>query len=106
MSKELEALNQLGQRYASVDSSKSIEEAHDDLFPIIKNALNELERLRKFRETFNAYELSKKQDFIAYENWQECEKHNDLYYRALCDIESLSISDNDELRKILEGVLT
>ncbi|MDD4068816.1 MAG: hypothetical protein PHF05_00015 [Candidatus Izemoplasmatales bacterium] len=39
----------------------------------IQQALNELERLKKFKETFDNYELSKKQDFIAYENWQECE---------------------------------
>ena len=41
---------------------------------IITNALKELERLKKFKETFDNYELAKKQDFIAYENWLECEK--------------------------------
>lgn len=40
----------------------------------IEQALNELERLKKFKETFDNYELAKKQDFIAYENWLECEK--------------------------------
>ncbi len=40
----------------------------------IKEALNELERLQKFKATFDAYELAKKQDFIAYENWLETEK--------------------------------
>ena len=39
----------------------------------IQQALNELERLKKFKETFDNYELAKKQDFIAYENWLECE---------------------------------
>ena len=39
MSKELEALNDLGDRLASVDTSKSIEEAHYDVFPIIRQAL-------------------------------------------------------------------
>ena len=39
----------------------------------IQQALTELERLKKFKETFDNYELAKKQDFIAYENWQECE---------------------------------
>jgi len=39
----------------------------------IQQALNELERLKKFKETFDNYELVKKQDFIAYENWIECE---------------------------------
>ena len=41
---------------------------------LLENALNELERLKKFKETFDNYELVKKQDFIAYENWLECEK--------------------------------
>ena len=40
----------------------------------IQQALNELKRLKKFKETFDNYELVKKQDFIAYENWIECEK--------------------------------
>ena len=39
-----------------------------------EQALNELERLKKFKETFDNYELAKKQGFIAYENWIECEK--------------------------------
>ena len=34
----------------------------------------ELERYKKFKATFDAYELAKKQDFIAYENWLEAEK--------------------------------
>jgi hypothetical protein len=43
-------------------------------FAIIKQALLRLQSLEKFKETFDKYELAKKQDFIAYENWQECEK--------------------------------
>ncbi|MDY0140051.1 MAG: hypothetical protein RBR50_10145 [Candidatus Izemoplasmatales bacterium] len=39
MSKELEALNELSHRLASVDTSKTIEEAHYDVFPIIRKAL-------------------------------------------------------------------
>ena len=42
-------------------------------FQEVVNALNELKRLKKFKETFDNYELAKKQDFIAYENWLECE---------------------------------
>ena len=41
---------------------------------IVDESLTELERLQKFKATFYAYELSQKQGFIAYENWQECEK--------------------------------
>jgi len=41
---------------------------------MVNEALTELERLQKFKATFDAYELSQKQGFIAYENWQECEK--------------------------------
>jgi hypothetical protein len=39
----------------------------------LDEALTELERLQKFKATFDAYELSQKQGFVAYENWQECE---------------------------------
>ena len=39
MKKELEALNDLGSRLASVDTSSTIEEDHDDVFPIIRKAL-------------------------------------------------------------------
>ena len=42
-------------------------------YAIIREALNDLERLKKFKETFDNFELAKKQDFIAYENWLECE---------------------------------
>lgn len=41
---------------------------------LLKQALNDLERLKKFKETFDNYELSKRQDFVAFENWLECEK--------------------------------
>ena len=41
---------------------------------VLLQSINELERLKKFKETFDNYELAKKQDFIAYENWLECEK--------------------------------
>ena len=40
----------------------------------VKQSLNELEGLKKFKETFDNYELAKKRDFIAYENWLESEK--------------------------------
>ncbi len=43
-------------------------------FKVIEQALNDLERLKKFKETFDNYELSKRQDFVAFENWLECEK--------------------------------
>lgn len=43
-------------------------------FEVIEQALTELERLKKFKETFDNYELSKRQDFIAFENWLECER--------------------------------
>jgi hypothetical protein len=40
----------------------------------IEEALIELQRLQDFKTSFDAYELLQKQGFIAYENWQECEK--------------------------------
>ena len=39
----------------------------------VSEAIDTLERLKKFKETFDNYELAKRQDFIAYENWLECE---------------------------------
>ena len=48
--------------------------ADEKVIDEIQQALNELKRLKKFKETFDNYELVKKQDFIAYENWIECEK--------------------------------
>ena len=45
-----------------------------EIAPIIEQSLNELERLKKFKETFDNYELAKKQGVIAYENWLECER--------------------------------
>lgn len=45
-----------------------------EIAPTIEQSLTELERLKKFKETFDNYELAKKQDFIAYENWLECER--------------------------------
>lgn len=41
---------------------------------LLNQALNDLERLKKFKETFDNYELAKRQDFIAFENWLECER--------------------------------
>jgi len=39
----------------------------------VSEAIDTLERLKKFKETFDNFELAKRQDFIAYENWLECE---------------------------------
>jgi len=50
---------------------------------MVTECFDELERLQKFKATFDAYELAKKQDFIAYENWLEAEKElNEL----TCDV--------------------
>ena len=48
-------------------------ERHNDLVDVLF-AFDELKRLQEFKTTFDNYELSQKQGFIAYENWQECEK--------------------------------
>lgn len=63
----------------ALDWVENIFEEHHVQLPdveltLIRQALNELERLKKFKQTFDSYELAKKQDFIAYENWIECEK--------------------------------
>ncbi len=41
---------------------------------VVKDLTKQLKLLKKFKTDFDNYELSKKQGFIAYENWQECEK--------------------------------
>ena len=82
MSKELEALKGIKKAIAEhlhkqtgVSVEKHFEYLKNDTdISIIEQALNELERLKKFKETFDNYELAKKQDFIAYENWLECER--------------------------------
>ena len=54
-----EALRELGDRLASVDTSKSIEEAHDDVFPIIEQALERAKKVEEllelYRERFSFY---------------------------------------------------
>ena len=114
MSKELEALRKLGDSLASADTSKTIEEVYYHIFFDIKNALNELERLRKFKANFDAYELAKKQDFVAYEIWQECEET--LTYatekleriRILIDPTKFKTTDiellRDSIREVLDDV--
>jgi len=84
MSKELEALRKIGlmttkrnlQDFPIGNQPKQIVKMKIKEMPEFQevvNALNELKRLKKFKETFDNYELAKKQDFIAYENWLECE---------------------------------
>ena len=41
---------------------------------ILKQAITELERLRTFKATFDRYELSQKQDYVAYEIMEELQK--------------------------------
>lgn len=74
------------------DESASAIEWHG----ILKQALKELERLKKFKETFDNYELLKKQGFIAYENWQECERE---LTELKCDVKRYF-----EIREKLLGV--
>jgi hypothetical protein len=74
----------------------------------LEQVINELDRLQKFKKTFDAYELSKKQGFIAYENWQECEKELKAYKDEVDELMALVIGDYDMSRlkedmKDLEG---
>ena len=41
---------------------------------ILKQAITELYRLRTFKATFDRYELSQKQDYVAYEIMEELQK--------------------------------
>ena len=84
MSKELEALKGIKQAIAEhlhkqtgVSVEKHFEYLKNDTeIEVVTNAINELERLKKFKATFDRYELAKKQDFIAYENWEEVRKNS------------------------------
>ena len=71
---------------------------YDTEIDIVDKALNDLERLKRFKETFDNYELAKRQDFIAYENWLECE--NELA-ELKCDVKQfieLLMKDNHTAR--------
>jgi len=61
--------------WKALDTLKDVDTgvSGSDALNIIEQALNDLERLKKFKETFDNFELAKRQDFIAYENWLECE---------------------------------
>ena len=80
--KELEALKQFAKYVSAVNSGEFELLTEESKYPLmqtieyeqIKQALNELDRLRVFKKTFDEYELAQKQGFIVYENWQECEK--------------------------------
>ena len=80
-------------------------------FQEVLNAINELERLKKFKETFDNYELSKRQDFIAFENWLECEgeleelKRDIARYFELANEEVATKEVIDELSKIRNKLL-
>lgn len=78
----MEALKWLNKNKGWIDHY----EVPNDVVETCIEALTELDRLQKFKATFDAYELSKKQDFIAYENWQECEKELSEYKQ---DIQNL-----------------
>ena len=74
---------------------------YDTEIDIVDKALNDLERLKKFKETFDNYELAKRQDFIAYENWLECEGELE---ELKCDVKRyFELATNDEItEEVLE----
>ena len=84
---------------------------YDTEIDIVDKALNDLERLKKFKETFDNYELAKRQDFIAYENWLECEgeiaelKCDVKRYFELANEEVATKEVIDELSKIRNKLL-
>jgi hypothetical protein len=56
-------------------------------FELTSQALNELKKLQQFKKKFDAYELSKKRGFIAYENWKECEKEVEYWKKMYKEVE-------------------
>ena len=84
------------------DNNHKIEFTTDEL-KCIYNSLNELDRLRVFKKTFDEYELAQKQGFIAYENWKECEKELETmkakvkrYFELKPDVTGFHKTDNFE----------
>ena len=77
----------------------------------VREAINVLERLKKFKETFDNYELAKRQDFIAFENWLECEseltelKGNIKRYFDLANEKVITIEMIDEFSKLRNKLL-
>ena len=61
---------------------------------VLLQSIIELERLKKFKETFDNYELAKKQGFIAYEIWQECERE---LAELKCDVKRYFDLANEEV---------
>ena len=84
---------------------------YDTEIDIVDKALNDLERLKKFKETFDSYELAKRQDFIAYENWLECEseltelKGNIKRYFDLANEKVITLEVIDEFSKLRNKLL-
>ncbi len=77
----------------------------------VSEAINTLERLKKFKETFDNYELTKRQDFIAFENWLECEgeltelKRDIARYFELANEEETTEEVMDEISKLRNKLL-
>ena len=65
-----------------------------------------LERLKKFKETFDNYELAKNKILFAYENWLECEreltelKRDIARYFELANVRTTTKEVMDEFSKI------
>lgn len=67
------------QRFIDFVNSSKIDEVNTLVFygyeiEELKKFLKEHKRLQEFKGTFDNYELAKKQGFIAFENWLECER--------------------------------
>ena len=101
--------------WKALDTLKDVDTgvSGSDALNIIEQALTELERLKKFKETFDNYELAKRQDFIAFENWLECERELTVLKRDVKQFIELLMKDNHTERdtfdieilkdKLLEG---
>jgi len=74
LTEEQKALNGLANFIIMHGNNDDYDASAIEWHSILKQALTKLERLKKFKETFDNCELVKKQGFIAYENWIECEK--------------------------------
>ena len=73
------------------------------LVDVNEQAITELERLQQFKKTFDRYELSKKQDFVAYEIMEEALKREEemktkvkRYFELKPDVTGFHKTDNFE----------
>ena len=73
----IQALNNMIDEHNKLLEKYNLSGGFGNWYLTVKQALTELERLRTFKATFDRYELSKKQDYVAYEIMEETIKREE-----------------------------